>query len=402
MGGGGKYMKYVKPEKIALLKQKMQGKWLQYFKSDVPCLEEASRKYPNHVSCPVHGGEDGFRFFHDAPVTGGGVCNTCGAFKDGFRLLCWVNGWSFLQALFAIEVWLQNTKVSDISRMSSVYARIARNKNEISPQMVKYLQRIAEVGKRHSERVAEYFCYRGLTAPRLDNVFYISDEPYREKGKTIYLPAMVAIFKTHDGSIAGVHRTFLSPTGYGKANVTKPKMFLAAYPGALTNGSAVRLHRPKDGIVAVAEGIENAEAIFQSTGVPTWALGSAVFMPSFCPPAGIKQVDIWSDNDSSWVGQNAAFRLSFKLLMSGYQVRVMIPPDPDSDWLDVLNTEGTDFLMHTQLIAKLFTPNSPVGRIILHNLVVSVQSIREELLSLLVDKNVASSDATTLSKTTRR
>jgi len=104
--------------------------------------------------------------------------------------------------------------------------------------MVKYLQRIAEVGKRHSERVAEYFCYRGLTAPRLDNVFYISDEPYREKGKTIYLPAMVAIFKTHDGSIAGVHRTFLSPTGYGKANVTKPKMFLAAYPGALTNGSA--------------------------------------------------------------------------------------------------------------------------------------------------------------------
>jgi len=80
----------------------------------------------------------------------------------------------------------------------------------------------------------------------------------------------------------------------------------------------------------------------------------------------------------------------------------MIPPDPDSDWLDVLNTEGTDFLMHTQLIAKLFTPNSPVGRIILHNLVVSVQSIREELLSLLVDKNVASSDATTLSKTTRR
>jgi len=167
---------------------------VQYFNLMCLAWKRPAVNIPNHVSCPVHGGEDGFRFFHDAPVTGGGVCNTCGAFKDGFRLLCWVNGWSFLQALFAIEVWLQNTKVSDISRMSSVYARIARNKNEISPQMVKYLQRIAEVGKRHSERVAEYFCYRGLTAPRLDNVFYISDEPYREKGKNNLSPSNGSYF----------------------------------------------------------------------------------------------------------------------------------------------------------------------------------------------------------------
>ncbi|MBF4217774.1 DNA primase, partial [Vibrio anguillarum] len=33
---------------------------------------------------------------------GGGVCNTCGIFHDGFELLSWINGWNFAQSIEAI------------------------------------------------------------------------------------------------------------------------------------------------------------------------------------------------------------------------------------------------------------------------------------------------------------
>ncbi len=35
-------------------------------------------------------------------ITGGGVCNTCGIFHDGFELLSWINGWNFAQSIEAI------------------------------------------------------------------------------------------------------------------------------------------------------------------------------------------------------------------------------------------------------------------------------------------------------------
>ena len=50
-------------------------------------------------SCPVHGGKDGFRLFSNYQENGACVCNTCGEFRDGFKTLEWINGWSFFEAL---------------------------------------------------------------------------------------------------------------------------------------------------------------------------------------------------------------------------------------------------------------------------------------------------------------
>jgi hypothetical protein len=36
-----------------------------------------------------------FGSFLDVAETGGGICNTCGSFADGFALLMWINGWDF-------------------------------------------------------------------------------------------------------------------------------------------------------------------------------------------------------------------------------------------------------------------------------------------------------------------
>ncbi len=52
-----------------------------------------------HVPCPVHGGKDGFRLFSNYQENGACVCNTCGEFRDGFKTLEWINGWSFFEAL---------------------------------------------------------------------------------------------------------------------------------------------------------------------------------------------------------------------------------------------------------------------------------------------------------------
>ena len=58
-----------------------------------PPLKAALDRKGKHVPCPVHGGRDGFRIFPDVAETGGGICNTCGSFANGFALLMWINGW---------------------------------------------------------------------------------------------------------------------------------------------------------------------------------------------------------------------------------------------------------------------------------------------------------------------
>ena len=84
------------------VRQQAAGRWLDLLGALAPALEPALSRVGRHVPCPVHGGTDGFRLFRDADLTGGGVCNTCGTFPDGFALLMWVNRWTFPEALWAV------------------------------------------------------------------------------------------------------------------------------------------------------------------------------------------------------------------------------------------------------------------------------------------------------------
>jgi len=82
------------------------GNWLFILAALAPHLEPALRKPGRHVGCPIHGGRDGFRLFKDVHETGGGVCNTCGAFHDGFELLMWINNLDFKQCLIEVGEYL--------------------------------------------------------------------------------------------------------------------------------------------------------------------------------------------------------------------------------------------------------------------------------------------------------
>lgn len=83
-----------------------KGNWLTIITALTSDMDKAVKQIGKHVSCPVHGGKDGFRLFKDADNTGGGICNTCGAKSTGFDLIMWINDWDFKTCLKAIGDYL--------------------------------------------------------------------------------------------------------------------------------------------------------------------------------------------------------------------------------------------------------------------------------------------------------
>ena len=108
-----------------------------------------------------------------------------------------------------------------------------------------------------------------------------------------------------------------------------------------TTGAAIRLTQATD-TVALAEGIETALAVHESTGVPVWTTISAHGMQSIQLPPEIETVELWADNDASGVGQKATEKAATRLLREGREVYILVPPIENSDWLDVLNRSCED------------------------------------------------------------
>ncbi len=100
--------------------------------------------------------------------------------------------------------------------------------------------------------------------------------PLGPKGRTRFLPAMIAAVSLDEGPIA-IHRTFLSTEASTKATFDKPKRALGSLGEA-----AVRLFAPVSGKLGLAEGIESAMSAYALTGIPVWAtLGNERFAEGF-------------------------------------------------------------------------------------------------------------------------
>lgn len=76
-----------------------RGHWGTVLSALAPQLRDAMARPGRHVSCPVHGGTNGFRMYRDFEENGASVCNTCGNFRDGFQTLMFVNDWNFSTAV---------------------------------------------------------------------------------------------------------------------------------------------------------------------------------------------------------------------------------------------------------------------------------------------------------------
>jgi putative DNA primase/helicase len=319
-----------------------RGHWSGILSRLAPILEAALARPGRHVPCPIHGGKDGFRVFNDVDLSGGGICNTCGSFSDGFALLMWANDWGFRAALDAVARSLGCTD-------GGTLAPVTPRPPPVPAHCLDHAAATAALQRVWSETVdpdapvaqplQRYFAYRGIAAALDPDVvrFHPALGYYEDRIRVGTFPAMVSRVSAADGQPVSIHRTYLTDQGR-KAPVQSPKKLMPE-AGTLI-GSAIRLY-PAGPLLGITEGIETALAVRQRTGTPVWAGLSDRLMEHWQPPPGVDVVFIWADRDRSGAGQAAAKRLQERLDARGVGGIIHLPrgPIPDGakglDWADV-------------------------------------------------------------------
>lgn len=174
---------------------------------------------------------------------------------------------------------------------------------------------------------------RGLKFNRMRNTLrFVAEALHAPSG--LRLPAMVAQVRGPKGEALGIHRTFLQSDGSGKAEAQPAKMMLG--PSA---GGAVRFG-PDAPVIALAEGLETALSIAQASRLTVWAcLSTSGLKGCVLPPLPLAgAVVIAADHDEA--GLAAAQGTAARLEAEGRAVSVIRPPQPGTDWNDVLRGEA--------------------------------------------------------------
>jgi hypothetical protein len=303
-----------------------------------------------HHACPVHGGRDGFRLFRDADVSGGGICNSCGAKPDGFALLMWLRNWRFPVALAAVaQVLGGGTNFKPLSARPPVRNNDLnrQGKDQRIKALLRYTWTAASPWDAHeSAPLRTYIRHRGLAPEALGRQLplrFHPSLPYLEDGVCLgRYPAMLTLMSDTEGRPATIHRTFLTADGR-KAPVSSPKKLMPHASDRTLVGGAVRLGSPSS-VLGIAEGIETALAVHQATGMTVWSALSCTLLERFVPPDGTERIVIWADRDENGAGQRSAEVLQKKLEAKGIQASILLPPGSGTDWLDVLNEDGIEVI----------------------------------------------------------
>jgi len=185
-----------------------------------------------------------------------------------------------------------------------------------------------------------YLRRRGLWQPPLPAVLRFHPAlPYHydrdEHRKSTLHPALIAAIQGPDGRVVSLHRIYLTPDGH-KADVPAPKKFMS--PPTTLKGAAIRLDQATHEL-AITEGLETALAVRLSTGMPTWSALSAGGMETLWVPETAGLVVIGADHDVHGKGEEAARKLSVRLLENRHQVKILKPQMPGADWADGLAQE---------------------------------------------------------------
>jgi len=279
-----------------------------------------------HGPCPFCGGKDRYR--HDDRGDGRWICSHCGS-GNGVDFVMRFLGVDFAEAKARIDKVIPATRVAlpkatmtsaDAAAIGDAQWRGASPLNGFDAASL-YLGR----------RGLNLSPWPSLIRSALD-VPYVVDQ--KTKART-YHPAMIVKYVGFDGKSFLLHRTYLTANGC-KARLEECKRLM---PGRAPEGGAVRLANSAP-VMGIAEGIETALAAMLLFNVPVWAALTTSLLQKWKPPATVKRVMIFGDNDKSFAGQAAAYGLAYKLASEGLEVDPRIPEHQGEDWLDVYQREN--------------------------------------------------------------
>ena len=333
-------------------------------------LNNALQKGFRSQPCPKTGeGKTKFRYFRNLSEDGGAYHNDVGAMPDGIELLAWYTDLPKGEVLKTLEDIVGGVKVD--------YKQPARPSKPIerpycTPEEAE--KRAERIKKLYSESVPivgtlaeKYLRSRGIKSFSPDYLCEVGNNlrfhpscPYKEDDKSPWqrLPALLAIVRDSSGKPLTLHRTFLSPDGMSKANVSRPKMLLA--PPRDMRGGFIMLDKPSKlpcgGLfIGLSEGIENGLSAREGAGSPMWVGVSDRLLAMTNLPSSVRACAIYSDIEESGAGQRAVEE--FKRLHQSVDVINIVPQSEKAkvDWNDEYREKGHKGF-HTKVKKELRLP----------------------------------------------
>jgi DNA primase len=177
--------------------------------------------------------------------------------------------------------------------------------------------------------VGRYLRGRGITISIPPSIRFHPSLKHTPSG--LEFPTMVAALQAPGRTVVGIHRTYLSPDGGGKANIEPPKMALGP---CATN--AVRL-AAATATLGLAEGIETALSAMQLYGDPVWAACGSNLAGVVIPDT-VKHVVVYADNGEP--GMRAATEAIETFCRQGRNVTRVHPADGFGDFNDLLQAKA--------------------------------------------------------------
>jgi putative DNA primase/helicase len=326
------------------------NQWQFIFEMLAPALAEAIANPGKHVTCPVHGGKDGFRLFKDFNSNGAGICNSCGA-KKGLSMLVWVNNSDYKTQARDVAKLLKSGEFEKkefkpkpvVLQTSSDPVSLGYYKTRIQQTLAQSKQiQFGDLADLYLKKRGIILCNTNINLLFNSNMRYFNFDDLSQK---IYHPAIIAPITNLKGDVGSCHRIYLSKDGT-KADVKNPKQMMTKCVESL-NGYSIKLFDldATDVVLCLAEGIETALAVHNLTNLPVWATITAGLMETIEIPKQIKKVVVFADLDvNSKRGQQAAETLKNRLEKEGVCVEIYFPPiyllkqgEKGIDWLDVIS-----------------------------------------------------------------